>query len=168
MYLGWAQDIPLATAQTSLSESPPLLSQSILYSKLDCETPPPCLALSQMKKQMPQVAKIFYQGHIANSLQSWVCVHVCLLVPLPCNPIYSTFLYTQQAFFKNPNPGERSRNSTYTEKFLCVSKNTQRSSPTGDPGQVQSDLLLHNVDQTLLQETACLYASSPIPIPNLN
>lgn len=125
--------------------------------EFECETPP-CLVLSQMKKQQPYDIQLFYQGHKVNSLQSWIYTPVSVF----SSPTYST---AQQAFKKTKaRSWERSRSPTWTEEFLCVSKNAQRSSPAGEPGRVQSDLL-YNVDQPLLRETASFSASSLPPLP---
>lgn len=119
MYLDWAQDIPLATAQTSLSESPPLLSQSILYSKLDCETPPPCLILSQMKKRCCRLLRYFIKTtQLIHCKVGFASMSVFWSLS-PATPFTPLFCTNSRHFLKIQILG-RDPETPNTQKNFCV------------------------------------------------
>lgn len=101
-----------------------------------------------------------------NSLQTWIYNHVSVFSchppsPLHC-PVHLADIKKNKTKPKNRSWG-RFRNPTCTEEF--VPQDAQRKSPPGDLGQVQSDLLPYNMDQTLLQEISRFSASSLPPPP---
>ena len=159
MSFDWAQDIPSATAQTRLSGSPPFSQGTSPAGNLHVRLFFLVYHSHRWRNREQRPEDLLYQGHIANSLHSWTLPQSFQSsgTPLSCTP---------HRHFKKKQVLGRQPETPKVQKNFSVCPATLKAQPSSDPGQVQSDLLSHNMDQTLLLETARISVLSlPAPLP---